>query len=73
MWRSWAGVVSIYTFTQRSVISQVATAFDHWIYKNNFKFKKGFNIAQTTDEHIHFYLNYYSVVFFNNVLLIITN
>ncbi len=43
--------------------SQVATAFDHWIYKNHFRFKKGFNIASTTDEHIHFYLNYYSVGF----------
>ncbi len=26
-------------------------------------FKKGFNIASTTDEHIHFYLNYCSVGF----------
>ncbi len=24
---------------------------------------KGFNIASTTDGHIHFYLDYYSVVF----------
>ncbi len=50
----------LWTFTQRSVISQVVTAFDHWIYKNHFRFKRGFNIASTT-EHIHFYLNYYSV------------
>ncbi len=54
---------NFFSFTQRSVISQVATAFDHWIYKNNFRIKKGFNIASTTDEHIHFYLNYYSVGF----------
>ncbi len=33
----------------------VATAFDHWIYKDHFRFKKGFNIASTTDEHIYFY------------------
>ncbi len=32
--------------------------FDHWIYKNNFRFK---NIASTDDEHIDFYLNHYSV------------
>ncbi len=44
----------VWTFTQRSVISQVATAFDHWIYKKYFRFKKVFNIASTTDEHIHF-------------------
>ncbi len=34
-----------------------------WIYKNHFRFKKGFNIASTTDEHINFYLNYYFVGF----------
>ncbi len=32
--------------------------FDHWIYKNNFRFK---NIASTDDEQIDFYLNHYSV------------
>ncbi len=63
----------LWTFTHRLVISQAATAFDDWIYKNHFRFKKGFNIASTTDEHIHFYLNYYSVGFLNHVLLIITN
>ncbi len=42
---------------QRSVISQVVTEFDHWIYKNHFRFKKGFNIASTTDENINFHLN----------------
>ncbi len=35
----------------------VYTAFD-WIYKNNFRFKKCFNIASTTDEHVNFDLNY---------------
>ncbi len=59
--------------TQRSVISQVATACDRWIYKNHFRFKKGFNIAPTTDEHIQFYLNCYSVGFYNHVSLILTN
>ncbi len=54
-------------------MSQVVTAFDRWIYKNNSRFKKGFNIASTTDEHIHFCLNYYSVGFLKHVLLIITN
>ncbi len=34
--------------------------FEHWIYKNHFRFKKGVNIASTTD----FDLNYYSVDFF---------
>ncbi len=29
--------------------------------------------ASTTDVHIHLYLNYYSVDFFNHVLLIVTN
>ncbi len=33
--------------------------FDHWIYKNPW-FKKCFNIASTTDEHI-LYLNNHSV------------
>ncbi len=36
------------------------------------EFKTGFNMASTTDEHIHLCLNYYSR-FFNHVLLIITN
>ncbi len=63
---------SLWTFTQRSVISQVATAFEHRIYKNNFKFKKCFNIASTTDEHIDFYMNYYSVGFLT-MYYIITN
>ncbi len=30
------------------------TAFDLLIYKNHSRFKKCFNIASTTDEHIHF-------------------
>ncbi len=38
--------------------------------QNNFRFKKGFNIASTTNEHIHIYLNYYSVGFLDHVLLI---
>ncbi len=38
----------------------MVTTFDLWIYKNNFRFNKGFSIALTIDEHIHFYLNYYS-------------
>ncbi len=29
--------------------------------QNHFRFKKGFNIASATDEHIYFYLNYHSV------------
>ncbi len=51
----------LWTYTQRSVIRQVA--FEHWIYKNHVWFKKGFNIASTTDGHIHFYLNYYCSFF----------
>ncbi len=31
------------------------------IYKNHVRFKKCLNIASTTDEHIHFYLNYHPV------------
>ncbi len=43
-------------------ISQTGgTEFDHSIYKNNFRFKKCFNIASTTDEHINVYLKYHSV------------
>ncbi len=63
----------LWTFTQRSVIRQVVKEFDHWIYKNHFRFKKDFNIASTTDGNIHFYLNYHSVGIFDHVLLIITN
>ncbi len=42
------------------------------IYKNHFRFKKCFNIASTTDEHISFYLNYHSVGYFKVLLLFVT-
>ncbi len=47
----------LWTFTQRSVISQVETAFDHWIYNNHFRFLFEVLLCR----------------FFNHVLLIVTN
>ncbi len=45
---------------QRRKLIQVATGFEQWFTKNPSRFKKCFNFASTTDEHISFYLNYHS-------------
>ncbi len=47
--------------TEISPWSSVHTTFDHWIYKNNSRFKKCLNIASTADEQIYYYLNYHSI------------